>query len=92
MSPKIISEVFKLEDTPCYNLRHTSKFSADTIHSIYNEIESTLYLELKTWEQIPAEIKNKVSFDEFKKEIKKWKPVECPCRICRTSVPNLGFI
>ena len=48
MSPKIISEVFKLEDTPCYNLRHTSKFSADTIHSIYNEIESTLYLELKT--------------------------------------------
>ena len=44
------------------------------------------------WKQIPAEIKNEESLDGFKREIKKWKPVECPSRICRTFVPNLGFI
>ena len=34
MSPEIMSKVFKLRDTPCYNLRHTSQFSTDPIHSI----------------------------------------------------------
>ena len=92
MSPKIMSKVFKLRDTPCYNLRHTSQFSKSPIHSVYNETESASYLGPKIWEQIPAEIKNKVSLDRFKREIIKWKPAECPSRIFRTFVPNLGFI
>ena len=62
------------------------------MHSVYNGTESTSYLGPKIWEQIPAEIKNKDSLDGFKKEIKKWKPTECPYRICKTFVPNLGFV
>ena len=53
---------------------------------------STSYLGPKIWEQIPAEVKNKDSLDGFKNEIKKWKPSECPCRICKTFVPTLGFV
>ena len=83
MSPKIMTEVFKLRDTPCFNLRHTSQFSTDPIHSVYNGNQSASYLGPKIWEQIPAEIKIKESFDGFKREFKKWKPGECPCRICR---------
>ena len=92
MSPKIMSEFFKLRDTPCYNIRHTSQFPTDPVHSVYNGTEPASYLGPKIWETIPAEIKNKKSLDEFKKEIKKWKPVECSCRIYRTFLPNLGFI
>ena len=44
------------------------------------------------WVQIPAEIKNKDSLYDFKKEIEKWKPTECPYRICKTFVPNLCFV
>ena len=36
MSPKFKSEVFKLRDIPCYNLWHTSQFSTEPIHSVYN--------------------------------------------------------
>ena len=71
MSPKIMSEVFKLRKTASYNIRHTSQFSTDPIHSIYNETESALYLGPKIWEQIPAEIKNKESLDGSKRKIKK---------------------
>ena len=53
-----------------YNLRHTSHFSTDSMHSVYNGTESTSYLGPKIWEQIPAEIKNKDFLDGFKKEIK----------------------
>ena len=71
MSPDIMNEVFKLRNTLHYNLGHTSHFSTDTVHSVYNKTESKSYLGPKIWEQIPAEIKNKDSLDDFKKEIKK---------------------
>ena len=67
MSRDIMNEVFKLRNTPYYNLRHTSHFSTDPIHSVYNGTESASYLRPKIWEQIRAEIKNKYSFDGFKK-------------------------
>ena len=92
VSPDITNEVFKLINIPHYNLLHTSHFSTDPIQSVYNGTESAFYLGSKIWEQIPAEIKNKDSLDGFKKEIKKWKPTECPCRICKTFVSNLGFV
>ena len=89
MSPYIMNEVFKLRNTSHQNLRHTSHFSTDPIHSVYNGTESASYLGPNIWEQIPAENKN--FLDGFKKEVKKWKPTDCPCRICKTFVPNLGL-
>ena len=66
MSPKIMSEISKLGDTPCHNLRHTTlQFSTDPTHSIFNGIESAWYLGPKSWEKIPAEIKNKESLDNY---------------------------
>ena len=65
--------VFKSRNTPHFNLRHTSHFSTDLIHGVYNRAESASYLGPKIWEKTPAEIKNKDSLDGFKKEIKKWK-------------------
>ena len=59
MSPDIMNAVFKLRNTPPYNLRHTLHFSTDPIHSVYNRTESASYLRSKIWEQMPAEIKNK---------------------------------
>ena len=67
MSPDIMNEVFKLRNTPHYNLRHTSHFSTDPVHSVYNGTESASYLGPTIWEQITAEIKNKDSLDGFKK-------------------------
>ena len=85
-------EVFKLKSNPHYNLRHTSQFSVDPIHSVYNAAESASFVGPKIWEQIPSEIRNKDSLKDFKREIKKWKPNDWPCRTCKTFVPDLGFI
>ena len=89
MSPDIMNEVFKLRTTPQYNLRHTSNFSTDPVHSVYNGTESASCLRQKFG--IKYLLKLKDSLNDFKKEIKKWKPIECPCRICKTFVPNLGL-
>ena len=88
ISPEIMNEVFKLREETHYHLRQTAQFLVDPIHSVFNGSESGP----KIWEQIPTEIKNKESFVRFKKEIKKWKPLNCPCRICMTFIANLSFI
>ena len=88
VSPKIMSEVFKLRDTPCYNLRHTSQFSTDLIQSVYNGTESASYLGPKIWEKISAEIKNKKSHDGFKRRLSfEW------AKIFKTKFPeNTTFV
>ena len=92
MSPHIMIYVFKLRDEAHYHLRHTAQFLVDPIHSIYNSTEPFSYLGPKIWEQIPTEIKNKDSLVRCKKEIRKWKPLNCPCRIFKIFIANLGFI
>ena len=52
-----MNRIFKSRNTPQYNLRHTSHFSADPIHSAYNGTETASYLGPQIWEQIPDEIK-----------------------------------
>ena len=81
ITPEITNGVFKLREETHYHLRHTTQFLVDPIHSIFNGSESVPYLSPKIWEEIRTEIKNKESLVGFKKEIKKWKPLNCPCRI-----------
>ena len=83
-----MSEVFKLRDTPCYNLRHTSQFSTDLIQSVYNGTESASYLGSKIWEKRSAEIKNKKSHDGFKRTLSfEW------AKIFKTKFPeNTTFV
>ena len=87
-----MKDVFKLREETYYNLRHTTEFVTNQINSVYHGSESASYLGPKIWEQIPNAIKNKDSLIGFKKEIKKWIPLNCPCRICKTFIPNLGFV
>ena len=92
MSPEIMNEVFNKRSNSHHNLRHTSQFSVNPIHSVYNGTETASCLGPNIWEQAPSKIRNKKSLEGFKREIKKWKPTDCPCRICKIFIPNLGFI
>ena len=89
---EIMNDIFKLRESTHYTLRHNSQFLVNPIHSVFNGSESASYLGPKISEEIPTDIKNKDSLIGFKNEIKKWKPLNCPCRICKTFIPNLGFI
>ena len=89
---EIMNDVFKVRNETHYHLRHTWQFLIEPIHSVFNGSESASYLGPKIWEQIPIEIKNKDSLISFKKGIKKWKPLNCPCGFCKTYIANVGFI
>ena len=92
MSPEIMNEIFQLKEKSHYNLRYKSEFRIPPIHSVYHGSESVSYLGPKIWELIPPVIRQIDTFSKFKKAIKKWKPTNCPCRICKTYIPCVGFL
>ena len=91
-SPEIMKEIFRIREENGYNLRHQNTFKRPIVNSVYNGTETVLFLEPKIWVLIPTEIKELVSLKSFKKAIKKWKPAECPWRLCKTYVHHVGFI
>ena len=54
--------------------------------------ETLSYIGPKIWSLIPDDIKLSASISEFKIKIKTWKPVNCPCRLCKIFVAGVGFV
>ena len=59
---------------------------------MYHGTESLSNLGPRIWNLVPDKLKQLIDILAFKKEIKKWKPKSCPCRLCKTFIPYVGFI
>ena len=58
----------------------------------YHGTESISNLETKLWDLVLNSLTEISSFEVFKLAIKKWKPENCPCRLCKVHVRNVGFL
>ena len=90
-APSILNDIF-IRRTPVYNLRDDRYFESRKVRSVYHGTESLSFLGPKIWDLVPCELKRAESLDIFKAKIKQFTFSECPCRLCKTFVPNLGFI
>ena len=90
LSPKIMDQVFPLRE----KLRHPNQniFVTRNTKTVSWGIENVANLGPKIWQLIPNEIKCSPSLFIFKNKIRRWKPSNCPCRICKTYIPCLGFV
>ena len=91
ISTPLMSELFKIKDNK-YDLRKGSTLASSNIHTTSYGIDSLSYLGPRIWDLVPREIKGSVTLNVFKNKIKYWKPTNCPCRLCKTYVPNLGYL
>ena len=60
--------------------------------TVKNGLETLRSLGPKIWEIVPIDMKNISTVPLFKSKIKKWLPENCPCRLCKIFVPQLGFL
>ena len=67
-------------------------FSSRNVRTVQYGTETLTYLGPKIWKQLPNDIKESDSLSQFKRKIKLWKPEECPCRLCKRFITNLGFL
>ena len=96
ISPAFMNEVFRErvipEDSRVSALRsQTSFYNSDNPKSVTNGLETLRELGSKIWNNVPESIKRCTSLAEFNFFIKKWKPTDCPCRLCKTYVAGFGF-
>ena len=82
MPPPQITELFAQRIEHPYNLRRNTKFLQPFVNSILSGTGSVSYLGPKILGIVPDTYKNIDNVYKFKKVIKKWKPENCPCRIC----------
>ena len=91
LSPPIISDLFKVRENN-YNLRNCSYFSIPNVKTVYHGSESLSNLGPRIWNLVPDNLKHLDDINSFKTEIKNWIPTECPCRLCKSYIPNVGFV
>ena len=75
-----------------YNLRYKQFFKLGNPKTTSYGTESVRYLGPKIWNILPETLQNATSLQEFKQKVKTCAPDNCPCRLCRTYIPNLGFL
>ena len=91
ISPPLLNEMFVPRQSN-YELRGNNFLERRRVKSVRYGTESILSLAPKIWEILPNEIKDSETLQIFKAKIKKWVPVEWPCRLCKIYLPQVGFI
>ena len=79
LSPVIMTQVFP-------------KFKTRNVNSVRYGTDTLAHLGPKIWSIIPNGIKEEKSQNSFTKKRKQWKPVNCPCKLCKTYVGGVGYI
>ena len=92
LSPPFINKLFERKNEHQYNLRHNYQFPIPAVDSAYHGTENVSFLGPKIWDILPYRLKKIDSLRFFKTAIKIWKPVICPCRLCRIYIHNVVFI
>ena len=92
LSPEVRKEVFIFQGNENYNLRSDTHLMNKNIHTARFGTDTITNLRPKVWKLVTDEIKNASSLLVFKSRIKTWTSDNCPCRLCKTFVKNLGFI
>ena len=91
LSPKFMSDIFS-ESTNPHNLRSKATLKTSNVKSVHNGTETVSFRGPEIWSLLPEGIKASSTLAEFKIKIKKWRPEGCTCRLCKTYIPQLGFI
>ena len=90
-SVPLMSELFH-QKVNHYDLRNPYEFSIPNVNSVFHGQGSISYLGPLIWQLVSSKFKDLNTVSAFKAAIKKCKPNNCPCRLCKTYIGNVGFI
>ena len=91
LNPSFMQEIF-CDNTTYYNLRNNNDFFQPRVRSVNNGTESVRFKGPQLWQMLPPTIRNSESICQFKTKIKRRNGENCPCKLCRVFIPNLGLL
>ena len=90
ITPKIMLDILPLKDIIRYP--NENIFQTRNVRTVRYGTDSLAHLGPKIWSIIPECIKREKTLKSFIKKIREWKPVKCPCRLCKTYIREIGYI
>ena len=92
ISSTIMTEILKFCDNTTHNVRNDQVLERRRNRTTNFGAESTSTLGPKIWALVPENLRQSTSLNSFKQGIEQWNPGNCPCRLCKIYVQNVGFI
>lgn len=92
LNTNIMNEIFTEKKCNGPKIRLQSDFDIPFVKTVYKGNDSLRYLGPLIWQLVPEKTKKLSSLTNFKTEIKKWVPKNCPCRLCKDFVHGLGYV
>ena len=90
--PDLMKDVLPLNDDSGYSTHKKRTFKSINAKTVRYGTDSLAYLAPKIWELVQNEMKNLESLTAFKTAIKKWKTTNCPCRLCKNYISQVGLV
>ena len=88
---ELFTEFIARETEFHYNLKLCNKFRIPSTNTVYHSSESISFLEPKTQNILPDEIKQHTSLNSFKKLVIKWKSQDCAGILCNAYINGVRF-
>ena len=91
MNPPIMDLMFESRNNT-YNLRNFQEFATKRKRIVKMGLETLNYRSPKLWPILPEKVRQINSLVQFKESVRKWVCIDCPCRLCKLYLPNIGFL
>ena len=76
-----------------YSIRKLQEMRQQKLRNVRYGLETTaLYRPPQLWSLVPTDVKSAPDVIQFKSKIKHWEGTECPCKLCRTYLRNIGYV
>ena len=92
MQPFLLQDIFEESHYTGPTLRRSKYFSRPNVNTVKYGEKSLQNLGTRLWDQLPGEIQNIESIEKFKIYVKTWRPIRCPCTLCKTFIRDLGYV
>ena len=89
--PPIMKTFFDFRENR-YSIRKFQEMRQQTVRTVRYGLEIALYRAPQLWSLVPTDLKSAPNVIQFKSKIKHWECTECPCKLCRTYLRNIGYV
>ena len=90
MGPQLIDDLFCKK---ALNTRSKASFHRPNVRTVAYGEQALRSFGPIVWDNMVPQIMNEIAnIDDFKKCIRTWIPINCPCRLCKDYIPNLGLV
>ena len=74
-----------------YNIRKSQEMRQQKVRTVRYGLKTALYRAPQLWSLVLTDLNSVPNVNHFKSKIKHWKCTECPCKLCKTYLTNMGY-